>query len=149
MSVNPSRVSTLFDIGDDVELKDDVPGFPRTKTTIEPAVRLVRLADAFWHDERRAGDGTVMVSIEVSNVAVAGDNAYRVEIISDDFCSMLTPRVLASIDIPARSFYRVPIDLRNAERNDPDAVWLAVRAIVTGSASPSIAYGARITRNVR
>lgn len=151
MGVNASRARSNIDVADAVVLRDPADG-AETATATETAISLNRLDQAYWHDnEIPHGVMEVVVPVTALNLST---NTYRVELIVDDVAAMNNnPVVVATLNIVQTGAYHVYVDSKTLPLVDLDDdgtdMWMAARLTVGGTAdSPSITYGAYITRSV-
>lgn len=143
-----SRASAIPDSATETELKMNLPDFPRTSTTTESPIR-INVTSPYWRDVNEAIDGVLVVAFDVTSVNIAGENSYQLAIVSDTSEAMSSPTVLAACDVRAIGNYKLVVDLKQLPLADVGALWLAARVIISGSSSPSIAYGASIVDGVR
>lgn len=153
MGVNASKVKSLHDTDPSVVLRDIADG-AETSTATETGVSLKELDTAYWHNgEIPQGVFEICVQITATD-AGNGDETYVLSLLVDDTSAMSdSPVTIAAYTIPRGTtgiFYWY-VDSQTIPRLDTDSSgtdkWLAVRATLGGT-SPSITYGASITKKV-
>lgn len=152
MGVNASKVKYQLDVDAGVTLRNIADG-AESSTATEASVSLKELDNAYWHSNE-IPHGVFAVAVHVSELDVAGTNAYVLSLLVDDAPTMNdSPVTIASYTITAPGFYTFFVDSKNIPVLDPDTSgtdkWLAIRATLSGDSTPEITYGAWIAKNVR
>lgn len=153
MAVNASRVKSIHDAEASVTLRNVADG-AETSTATETPISLKELNTAYWHgNEIPFGVFEVCLNITACDAGNA-DETYVLSLQIDDTSDHSdTPVTVASYPIPRGTtgvFYWY-VDSKTIAALDSDVSgtgkWLAVKATLGGT-SPSITYGAAITRFV-
>ena len=154
MGANASKVKSLIDVATGVLLRDVADG-AETATAIEAAVALHELDTAYWHDGE-IPNGVIEVMIHVTACdAGNADETYVLDLIVDDVSAMNDSPVSVWSQAIARGFTGVLyayVDSKNIPVLDTDTTgtekYMAIRATLGGT-TPSITYGAYITKSRR
>lgn len=153
MAVNASKVKSLHDAAAAVVLRDIADG-AETSTATETAVSLNELDTAYWHgNEIPHGVFEICLQITATDAGNA-DETYVLTLQVDDTSDHSNnPVTIASYTIVRGTtgiFYWY-VDSKSIPNLDTDSSgtdkWIAVKATLGGT-SPSITYGATITKKV-
>ena len=151
MGANASRVQNTPDYDPSVVLRSAADAAEAT-TVIEASVSLKELRTAWWHNYE-IPHGKIVIDVEVTELDVAGTNAYALDLVVDDVSAMNnTPVMIASIPIPVAGVYTIVVDTAKIPTWDTDHggldKFMAIRATMSGDSTPSIRYGARISKSL-
>lgn len=154
MAVNASKVKSLYDAAASVVLRDIADG-AETATATETPISLNELDTAYWHNGE-IPHGVMEICLQITACdGTNGDETYVLTLQVDDTSSHSdSPVTIASYTIARGTtgvFYWY-VDSKSIPDLDTDSSgtdkWLAVKATLGGT-SPSITYGASITKSVR
>lgn len=150
MTVNPGRVTALYDAEASATLRSSTSAI--TSTTTDTAISLNELDTAFWHDGNEIPYGLMEISIAVTALDLTtGDETYTIEVLVDDTSDMSnTPRTVATLAVRAVGFYKVFVDSKNIPLLDSDTSgadkWMAIKATLAGT-TPSLTYNAWLSKS--
>lgn len=153
MAVNASKVKSLHDADASVVLRDITDG-AETSTATETPISLKELDEAYWHGGE-IPHGVFEIAVQITACDSAnGNETYVLTLQVDDTSNHSdNPVTIASYTIARGTtgiFYWY-VDSKSIPGLDSDSSgtdkWLAVKATLGGT-SPSITYGATITKKV-
>lgn len=151
MAANASKVRAQFDTAAGVTLRDITDG-AEVATATETAVSLAELDGAYWHGGE-IPHGMLKVEVNVTAINLS-TNTYVLSLHTDDAVGLDdSPVEVASYVITTVGHYVFVVDSKTIPGIDSDTSgtdkWMGVRMTIAGTPdSPSVTYGAWISRNV-
>lgn len=142
MSVLSTRATRIPDLAEQLTELRSLDDIAVTTSTYEPGVPLLKhtgeLPGQFSHVAH-----TIEVTAMVLSLNVAGNNSYTLQIWSDTVADASNdPEILLTIPIKALGQYLMEVDAINIPENHE---FIGVRAVLSGTSSPQVNYGAHIT----
>jgi len=140
MGVNASRATHIPDSAENVaELRAHDAG-SITATTTEPGVLIDQFTATLPAQGREPF--ALMIAASVFAINMTGDNSYFLEVWSDTLADGSDdPVTLLRVPIKAVSQVRLEVESISIPE---DHEWIGVRAVLSGSSTPSIDYGCNI-----
>lgn len=140
MGVNSSRATRIPDSAENVALLRDNGDGAVTTTTTEPGVAIDQFTATLPGQGR--DPFAMQIAAQIYALNATGDNAFRLEVWSDEQADGSDdPVTLLSVPIKTIGQFRLEVESTSIPENH---AYLGIRAVLSGSSSPSLTYGANI-----